>query len=67
MKSPKICKKFKEVENEEGTKNVSISHILRNLSNIEVFLKYAFFGNHLKALYVWWTRLNRFQSICSVT
>ena len=52
MKSPKICKKFKEVENEEGTKNVSISHILHNLSNIEVFLKYAFFGNHLKTPYV---------------
>ena len=52
MKSPKICKKFKEVENEEGTKNVSIFHILRNLSNVEVFLKYAFSGNHLKTPYV---------------
>ena len=52
MKSPKICKKFKEVENEEGMKNVSISHILRNLSNVEVFLKYAFSGNHLKTPYM---------------
>ena len=46
-KSQNYFKKFKEVENGEGMKNVRISHILHSLSNFLVFLEFDIFVHHL--------------------